>query len=60
MATVVIEKAKRPVGRPKGRKDVHCVNYHCDSDIFEWISQNKGDKSITQFINSILRKEAKL
>lgn len=60
MKTIIIENQKRRRGRPAGRKAVHCVNYHCDSDIFEWISENKGDKSITQFINSILRKEAGL
>ena len=55
-----METIKRPKGRPKGRRPVHCVNYHCDAEIYDWLCLNRGEKSVTQFINSIIRKEAGL
>lgn len=46
---------KRPVGRPTGTP-FKAFNFHCDADIYEWIMNNKGDRSMTRFINDIIRK----
>lgn len=48
---------KRRRGRPCGHP-FKALNFHCDSDLHEWLNANKGDLSMTKFINSIIRKEA--
>ena len=60
MTENVIATGRRPVGRPRGKKEVVRVNFHCDPDLHEWLMQTKGDKSIIRHINDIIRKEAGL
>ena len=50
---------KRPVGRPTGTP-FKAFNFHCDADIYDWLQQVKGERSVTRVINDILRKEAGL
>lgn len=54
------ETTKRPVGRPRKIEPVMTTNIRLEVDLYEWLKYNKGEKSINQFINDIIRKEAGL
>jgi len=54
------ETTKRPVGRPRKQEPVMTTNIRLEVDLYEWLKYNKGEKSINQFINDIIRKEAGL
>lgn len=45
----------RPVSAP--HKD---FNFHCDADLHQWLQDNKGKMSMTQFLNTIIRERAGL
>ena len=47
----VNKKLGRSFGTP-----FKAFNCHCDTDIYEWLQVNKGEKPITRVINDILRK----
>ena len=59
MATQDLDK-KRGRGRPRKEEPVMTTNIRLEVDLYEWIKYNKGEKSINQFINDIIRKEAGL
>ena len=53
-------QAKRGVGRPRKEMGTTSINFRIENDLWEWIEQARGDKKRTQFINDLIRKEAKL
>ena len=59
MATQDLEK-KRGRGRPRKEEPTTAVNFRLENDLREWIVSHKGAKSMNQFINDIIRKEAEL
>lgn len=56
---LIMETGKKKLGRPFGTP-FKAFNFHCDADLYEWLQQVKGDKSLTRVINDIIRKEAGL
>lgn len=44
-------------GRPYRNYEVHRVNLHLDKSLYEFILSHKGDLSVTEYINSVIRKE---
>ena len=50
-AMAVNKKLGRPFGTP-----FKAFNFHCDADLYDWLQQMKGDRSVTRVINDILRK----
>ena len=57
--TIMTTENKKKLGRPFGAP-YKAFNFHCDADLYDWLQQMKGDRSITRVINDILRKEAGL
>lgn len=53
------EKTGRKRGRPFGAP-FKAFNFHCDEDLYDWLNEVKGTRSITRVINDIIRKEAGL
>ena len=56
---LIMETGKKKLGRPFGTP-FKAFNFHCDADLYEWLQQIKGDRSVTRVINDIIRKEAGL
>lgn len=54
------ENKKRGRGRPRKEEPVMTTNIRLEVDLYEWIKATKGDRSINQYINDIIRKEAGL
>lgn len=54
------QESKKRVGRPSRSHEAVTMSLRMDSDLYAWIVSEKGDASINQFINDIIRKEAKL
>lgn len=54
------ENKKRGRGRPRKEEPVMTTNIRLEIDLYEWIKATKGDRSINQYINDIIRKEAGL
>ncbi len=50
---------KRPKGRPKAAP-YKAFNFHCDADLHAWLNANRGELSMTQFLNKIIRERAKI
>lgn len=48
---------KRRRGRPFG-EPFKAFNFHCNADLYDWLNENKGELSMTQFINQIIRERA--
>ena len=57
--TIMATENKKKLGRPFGTP-YKAFNFHCDEDLYNWLQQIKGERSITRVINDILRKEAGL
>ena len=57
--TIMATENKKKLGRPFGTP-YKAFNFHCDADLYDWLQQMKGDRSITRVINDIIRKEAGL
>ena len=51
---------KKGRGRPRKAEPVTCTNIRVETDLYEWIKATRGGKSINQYINDIIRKEAGL
>ena len=54
------EIKKRGRGRPRKQEPTTAVNFRLENDLREWIVSHKGAKSMNQYINDIIRKEAAL
>ena len=54
------ENKKRGRGRPRKVEPVTYTNIRVETDLYEWIKATRGTKSINQYINDIIRKEAGL
>lgn len=56
------ERKRKPgAGRPAtGRKVVHSFNCSLDMDVYEWLTANKGSRSMTSFINQLIKEKAEL
>lgn len=50
----------RKVGRPRKETPTVIFNYRMDADLHEWVNSVRGSKSMTQFINDIIRERAGL
>lgn len=59
MATQDLDK-KRGRGRPRKEEPVTYTNVRIETDLYEWLKATKGELSINQYINNIIRKEAGL
>ena len=55
-----MEEKKRGRGRPKTMKPTMTLNFRFELDLYEWLKANKGEASINQFINDIIRERAGL
>lgn len=53
-------KNKPGAGRPKRERPTVVFNFRIDADLHTWCNENRGKKSMTQFINDLIRKESKL
>ena len=60
LANINAENKKKGRGRPRRESEVVTVTQRIDVDIYEWLQANRGRKSLNQFINDIIRKEAGL
>jgi len=59
MATQDLDK-KRGRGRPRKMEPVTYTNVRIETDLYEWLKATRNGKSINQYINDIIRKEAGL
>jgi predicted HicB family RNase H-like nuclease len=50
-------KNKPGAGRPKRARPTVVFNFRIDADLHEWANQNRGKKSMTQFINDLIREK---
>lgn len=57
MDTQIIKRGK---GRPRKEEPVTKTNVRMETDLYEWLKATRGKKSINQYINDIIRKEAQL
>ena len=53
-------EVKRGKGRPRKPETTTNLNFRIEDDLLAWIDAHKGTISRNQFINNIIRKEAKL
>lgn len=59
MTTQVITQ-KRGRGRPWGPSH-NDFNFHCDSDLYQWMMQTKPEgMSLTRYLNNLIRERAGL
>ncbi len=56
MATKEIKKK----GRPSRQVEVKRVNMHIEKSLYDFIISHKGDTTVTEYINNLIRKEAQL
>ena len=54
------KETKRGKGRPRKQEKTTNLNFRIEEDLLAWVDANKGSISRNQFINNIIRKEAKL
>lgn len=53
-------KNKPGAGRPRRQLPTVVFNFRIDADLHAWANEHRGKKSMTQFLNDIIRKEAAL
>ena len=51
---------KRGPGRPKKEMGTTSINFRIENDLWQWIEETRGGRKRTQFINDLIRKEARL
>ena len=54
----VLQKKGR--GRPRKQEKTVKLVFRIEEDIYDWILDNKGEKSINQFMNDLIRERAGL
>ena len=54
------EIKKRGRGRPRKEEPVMTTNIRLEVDLYEWLKDHRGETSINQFINDIIRERAGL
>ena len=47
-------------GRPTTLPPHKAFNFHCDADLHRWLNDHRGQLSMTQFLNKIIRERAKI
>lgn len=58
MAYVKTGRKNKPgAGRPRKQEPVTAIRFRIENDLHAWLKANKGDKSVNQLINDIIRKE---
>lgn len=55
---MAIQIIKRGVGRPRKEVPTKTLSMRIEVDLYEWLASNRGKKSINQYLNDIIRKEA--
>ena len=60
MSTGTTEKKKAGRGRPTTLPPHKAFNFHCDADLHKWLNEHRGQLSMTQFLNRIIREKANL
>ena len=50
-------KNKPGAGRPRRPLPTTAFNFRIDNDLHEWANQNRGRKSMTQFLNDLIREK---
>lgn len=53
-------KQKRKIGRPARQVEVKRCNIHIEMELYDFIISHKGDMTVTEYINSLIRKTAEL
>lgn len=51
------EEIKRGKGRPRKKEPTKAISFRIETDLLEWLQDNKDERSINQRINDIIRKE---
>ena len=57
---MAIQIIKRGVGRPRKELPTKTLSMRLEVDLYEWLQDNRGEKSMNQFVNDLIRKEATL
>lgn len=52
------KNSTKRVGRPARSTEAVRVNFHLEKSLYDWMMAAKGDRTATEFINAIIRKEA--
>lgn len=58
MTTITKETKKK--GRPSRQVEAKRVNIHIELPLYDFIISHKGDTTVTEFINNLIRKEAQI
>lgn len=56
----MITKETKKKGRPSRQVEAKRVNIHIEKSLYDFIISHKGDTTVTEFINNLIRKEAQL
>lgn len=54
------ETKKRGRGRPRKEEPTMKTNLRLELDLYEWLKDHRGETSINQFVNDIIRERAGL
>lgn len=50
----------KKIGRPSRQVEAKRVNIHIEKSLYDFIISHKGDTTVTEYINNLIRKEAQL
>lgn len=54
------ETTKRGKGRPRKQEPTKLMSLRLETDLYDWLNSHKGGTSLNQYINNIIRQEARL